>query len=65
MWDIKLKATNKQTRKQIKMYTHRQQYGGYQKKKGDGGVVKDKVGQICGVRRRFDFGWWAHNAIYR
>ena len=49
--------------KQIKTHRHRQQSGGYQRE-GDGGVVKGKGGQIYGDRK-FDFGWWAHNAIYR
>lgn len=31
---------------------------------GEGGVVKHKEDQICGVGNRFDFVWWAHNAIY-
>ena len=33
--------------------------------KGVGEVVKGKGGQVYGDGRRFDFGWWAHNAIYR
>ena len=33
MWDIKLKATDKQT----KTHRHRQQYGGYQREGGWGG----------------------------
>ena len=32
--------------------------------KRSGGVVKEKGGQIYGDKR-FDFGWWAHNAIHR
>ena len=33
--------------KQIKTHSHRQHYGGYQRKKGRE-VVKGKVSQICG-----------------
>lgn len=34
--------------------------------KGEGwGAVKGKGGQIYGDGRWFNFGWWAHNAIYR
>ena len=35
--------------------------------RGNGGeeVVKVKEGRIFGNRRRFHFGWWAHNAIHR
>ena len=29
------------------------------------GVVKGKEDQIFGDRRKFDFGGWVHNAIYR
>ena len=29
------------------------------------GEVKGRGGQIYGNKRRFDCGWWAHNAIYR
>ena len=45
--DVKLKATNEQTRKKN---PHRlgQQYGGYQKEEGEGGTVKGKGGQIYG-----------------
>ena len=59
MWD--LKQMNKQEKQS---YRHRQQCGSYQ---GEGGeeVVKGKEDQIFGHRRWFDFGWWAHNAIYR
>ena len=33
--------------------------------RGEGwGVVQGKRGQMYGEERRFDFGWWAHNAIY-
>ena len=63
MWDIKLKATNEQIRK-TNTHRYRQQYGGYQKEQGMG-VVKGKGGQIHGDGRRFDFGCWAHDAIYR
>ena len=45
--------------KQTKTERHRQQYGGY-KSEGGGRVVKDIPGG-----KRFDFGWWAHNEIYR
>ena len=46
MWDIKLKATNTQTRKtKKKAYRHRQQYGGYQREEGGQG---SKGGQIYG-----------------
>ena len=54
MQDIKLKVTHR----------HREQYGGY-RRGGGGGAVKDNGGQIYGDGRRSDFGWWAHNAIYR
>ena len=33
--------------------------------KGDEGLVKVKESEIYGDRRRFDFGWWVPNAIYR
>ena len=35
--------------------------------RGKGGeeVVKDKGGQIHAGGGRSDFGWWAHNVIYR
>ena len=42
-------------------HRHRQQYGGYQREVG---AVKDKGGHIFGDRR-FDFGLWGNNAIYR
>ena len=32
--------------------------------KGDEGLVKVKESEIYGDRR-FDFGWWVHNAICR
>ena len=41
---------------------HRQQYGGHQRERG---VRDSKGGQTYGDRRCFDFGWWAHNVIYR
>ena len=63
MWDIKLKETNEQTRK-TKPHRYRKQYGGCQRL-GCGGMVKGKGNQIYEDRRRFDFGWWAHNATYR
>ena len=62
MWNIKLKTTNAQNRKTNKKFTDtdnslvvigRMKVGG----------VKGKGGQIYGDGR-FDFGWWAHNAIY-
>ena len=31
--------------------------------KGVRGIVKGKAGQIYGIGKRFDFGWWSHNAI--
>ena len=55
MWNIKPKLNR-----------HRQQYGGYQREAGGvGWIVKGKGGQIYGDRRWFDFGEWAHNAVYR
>ena len=49
----------------LKMFKdHRQQYGGYQRRRG-GGEEKDKRGQIYGDGGRLDLEWWAHNAIYR
>ena len=54
---MKQKATNKQT----KTHRHRQDKG-----KGRGReVVTGKGGQICGDRRRFDFGSWAQNVVYK
>ena len=47
---------NKQD-KQIKTHRHRQQYLGDQREKGVSGInSKGKGGQICGDRRKFDFG---------
>ena len=48
--------------KQTQPHRHRQQYGGCQRE--GVGVVKGKGGQMCGDGR-FDFGWWAYNAMYR
>ena len=44
-----------------KTHRHRKQYGVYQRE----GELWGKGDQIYGDERRFDFGWWAHNAIYR
>ena len=61
MLDIKLKATNEQTRK-TKAHRHKQcTY----LREGGGEVVKGKGVQVYGDRRLFDLGWWASNAIYR
>ena len=57
------KRTNKNI-KQTKSHRHRQQYGGLPEGRGVGGVAKGRGGQICGVGRWIDSGWWAHNAIY-
>ena len=65
MWIIKLKAkkwTNKRDKQ--KNLTDTQQYGVYQREE-DRGLVKGKGGQIYGHIRRFDFGSFTRNAIYR
>ena len=66
MWDIKLKATNKQTNNKTKNNSQTQAVV-WQLREGvwKDRVVKGKGGQIYGDRKRWDFGWWAHNAIYR
>ena len=65
MWDVQLKANNKQTRKS----------NGQKLIDTDNGVVvtsgvgiwvvKDKGGQIYGEGRGFDFGWVVCSAIYK
>ena len=50
MWDIKLKATNEQTRITNKTHRHRQWFGGDQRE-GGGGAVKGKGGQLYDDRR--------------
>ena len=50
---------NKQT------HSHRWQHGGYQRGRELEEEEEGKKGQIYGNRRRPDFGWWAHNPIYR
>ena len=40
MWDIKLKATSKQDKKQTKTHRQRQQYGSYQWEWVLGGMVR-------------------------
>ena len=62
MWDIKLKATSKQTRKTNK---HSQTHNSTVVSRGKGSGSKGEGGQTRGDRRWFDFGWWAHSAIYR
>ena len=52
---------NKQE-KQTKTHIHRQQCGGSRGKEDK--IVKGNGGQIQGDRR-FDFVWWAHNALIR
>ena len=60
---IKLKATNEQTRKtnnnlQTQPIVQLLPEGrGMRVGKGKGGQIHDEG--------RFDFGWWAHSAIYR
>ena len=63
MWDIKLKVTNKQT-KQANKQTCTDTDNNMVAARGKG-IVKSKGSHKCGDRRRFDFGWWAHNEIYR
>ena len=62
LWDIKLKATNQQTRKTNK-FKDTDNSMVVTRKKG-GGVLKGEGTQIYGDRRGFDLGWWAHNTIY-
>ena len=52
MWDIKLKATNEQTR-QTKTHTHNSMM--VPRGKGGLGLVKGKQDQIYGGKRRLDF----------
>ena len=64
MWDIKPKATNEQTMKtNTQKLIDRQQYGSYQREGGLRVVVKGEESQTHHYERRFDFGWWARNAI--
>ena len=46
-------------------HRERQRCGGYQRKGGEGVEVQFKGGQLFGSRKWSDFGWWAHNALYR
>ena len=53
LWDIKLKATNKQGKQKFTDTDNRMVAT-----RGKGvGEVKGKRGQIYGDRKRFDFGW--------
>ena len=63
MWDIKQKAT-KQTNKKSQITDNRMVVT-----RGKGGQWEEdekvKGSRIYGGGRRLDFGWWAHNRVYR
>ena len=66
MWEIKRKATNKQTRKRNEQkLTDTNNSLVVKRQVGCGRTVNGEGGQIYGDGRRFGFRWWAHNAIYR
>ena len=62
MGDIKLKIINEQTQQTNKNSQTLTTFGGGQRG-GAGRVVKMKESQMHFDGGRFDFGWWAHNAI--
>lgn len=46
-------------------YLETQQLWGLLEGKEGGGIMKGREDWLYGDGRRFDFGWWAHNAMYR
>ena len=62
--EYQTESNNNNNKKQEKQkLKHRQQYGGYQSE-GGWELVKGKGTQIHSDKK-FDFGWYIHNAIYR
>ena len=63
MWSIKLKAPNEQTEENKQKLIDIDISMPVTRRKGE--LRVSKGGQIYSDKRRFGFGWWVHNAIYR
>ena len=65
MWDTKLKVTNEKTRKQTNKNSDSDHSMVVTRGKSGEKVVKSEVSRRYGHRRRYGFGRWAHNSMYR